>query len=122
MSWKVTTDGDITTRQGDTGTLKLKGLIFDKVGLEIQDLKRNKIASILDNIPDSNGNVNILFTKTITNLLTVPSTNSYAKYIYFVTGYSTDFSTVDTVVLGQKDIEDLNFITVYPKGCEVDNA
>ena len=121
MVWKVTTNGDITTRQGDTGTLKLRGLLFDNVGIEIQDLQRNTITSILDEEPDTDGNVDIAFTKAITDLLTVPLTASYSKYIYFVTGYSDDYSTVDTIILGQKGIDDLNYITVYPKGVEVED-
>lgn len=115
MVWKVSTNGDITTRTGDTGTLTLTGLLFDTAKLEIKQPNRTRVA-LISATPNEQGKAVFNFTKTIMNQLTVPTNSKKAIYIFDVTGYSNSSNNVDTIILGQKGIEDLNTITVYPKG------
>lgn len=116
----VDENGDITLRQGDDGKLGLDGLPDDKeyvAYLAIQDKKRRKVGSEIS-VNVSSSHIDFVFTPALTDLLTVPAKQDTEEYYYYVKiCYQAD-GIEDTLILGNKGIEDMNVITVYPKGVE----
>ena len=112
--------GDITLVQGDSGELVLDGLNTDKnytVYFSVYDSHRNAIGSEISVSSNRSSTVVIVLSAQFTDLLTVPKKEAAAIYYYGIKVCDTD-GFEDTVCVGDKDIGELNIITVYPKTVE----
>jgi hypothetical protein len=116
--------GDITLTQGDTGEYKVSGLPTDKaytVYLAVQDANRNPIGDEIKEDLNLKSMVNLKFTSTLTDLMTVKKSDDYAEY-YFGIKLCDKLGNEDTLVIGNKEVGENNTITVYPKKVEGTNG
>lgn len=119
-----TKTGDMTLVQGDSGELFVEGLNTDKnytVYFAFYNSKRRRLGTEIS--VDSNGssNVTLIISASLTDLLTVPQGAETAEYYYGIKicyDYGDGYELEDTVIIGDKDIGELNTVTVYPKKVE----
>lgn len=125
MAFIVDTEsGDITLVQGDSGELFIDGLNTDKnytVYFAFYNSKRRRLGSEISVESNGSPNVTLIIPASLTDLLVVPQGSETAEYYYGIKvcydyGYGYEFE--DTVIIGNKDIGELNTITVYPKKVE----
>lgn len=115
--------GDITLTQGDTGEYKVSGLPTDQaytLYLAVQDTNRNPIGNEISESLNLRSTVNLKFTKTLTDLLTVKKNEDYAEY-KFGLKLCDRAGNEDTLIIGNKQVGEDNIITVYPKKVEGDS-
>ena len=122
MAFIIDTEtGDMTLVQGDSGELFVQGLNTDKnytVYFAFYNSKRKILGSEISVEANQSDHVILSVLASLTDLLTVPQGYETAEYYYGIkvcdslTGYE------DTVTIGNKDIGDLNTVTVYPKKVE----
>ena len=125
MAFIVDTEtGDITLVQGDSGELFIEGLNTDKnytVYFAFYNSKRKRLGSEIYVSSNGNPSVTIIIPASLTDLLTVPQGSDMAEYYYGIKvcyDYGNGYEYEDTVIIGNKDIGELNTITVYPKKVE----
>lgn len=122
MAFIVDTEtGDITLVQGDSGDLFVEGLNTDKyytVYFAIYNSRRKILGTEVSIEANKSDNVILSIPATLTDLLTVPQGMDTAEYYYGIKVCNEDEGFEDTVTIGNKDIGDLNVITVYPKKVE----
>lgn len=113
--FNVDDDFNIVLRQGDSGKLTIGGL-DDYIGytlyLSVYDADRNIIFEINKLVEGED--VELVFSPSNTNLLTVPAKKKTAIY-YFglkICLASDDFE--DTLIIDGKGVDDLNKVVVYP--------
>ena len=108
--------GNITLRQGDSGTLVITGIDPTrdwKVYFAMYDEDRKTVGSEIMVNSSKNATVYIDIPAISTDLLTVPKDEDYATYFYGVKLCSEGIE--DTLVMGDGTIETENTITVYPR-------
>ena len=121
MAFFVDKNGNITLIQGDSGSLKIKGLNTDKnytIYLAIKDRNRNPIGHELSLNSNFNNTVVFEFTPDFTDLLKVNKNELYTIYFYGIKVCSESDQFEDTLLLGNSDIHSVNTITVFPKKVE----
>lgn len=121
MAFLVDKKGNITLIQGDSGTLKIKGLNTDKnytICLGIKDKNRNTVGQELSLNSNFSDTVVFEFTPDFTDLLKVNKNELYAIYFYGIKVCSKSEQFEDTLLLGNSDIPSINTITVFPKKVE----
>lgn len=115
-----TVTGDITCRQGDSGSLSLSGIPSDKEYVlywACRDSKNNIITE-LSAVPVE-GAVTFKFTPAITGTWTVPSGMRNKTYYWAVKLCYADEDYEDTLIVGKnKTIASVNKLIVYPKVVE----
>lgn len=111
--------GDIICRQGDSGEFVLEGIPDDQdydVYLSFYNSKRVIISELSAKAID--GQVTFHIAPSMTDNLTVSSGVSSATYFYGVKlCYEDEDGNVheDTILIGDKDIGEVNKVLVYPK-------
>lgn len=125
MAFIVDTEtGDITLVQGDSGELFIDGLNTDKnytVYFAFYNSKRKRLGTEISVESNNSPNVTLIIPASLTDLLTVPQGAETAEYYYGIKvcyDYGDGYELEDTVIIGNKDIGELNTITVYPKKVE----
>ena len=111
--------GDMTIRQGDSFELTIEGIPSDKeydVYFSIYDLKRNILFELKETPVD--GVVTFKITPALSNLLTVPTTQKTALYYWSVKRCYEPDNFEDTLLVGNKEVKDLNKVLVYPLNVE----
>lgn len=109
-------EGNITLRQGDSGTLVITGIDHTrnwKVYFAMYDSNRKPVGSEIMIYSNNNATVYIDIPAVSTDLLTVPKDEDYATYYYGVKLCNEGIE--DTLVMGNGSIETENTITVYPR-------
>lgn len=108
--------GDIITRQGDTWTIQVSGIddSWDVYFSVYKGDTRERLFEI-DTKP-VNGVTTFNITATHSNLMTVPIGKRTAVYYYGIKRCKVigETSVEDTVIIGNKNVGDLNKLTVYP--------
>jgi hypothetical protein len=115
------TTGDITLVQGDSGEILIEGLNTDKnytVYFSFYNNKRRIIGTEVSISTNYNDHVILAIPASLTDLLVVPQGAETAEYYYGIKVCNSVDGFEDTVCIGNKDIGDLNVITVYPKKVE----
>lgn len=104
--------GDIITRQGDTWSLQVTGIddSWDAYFSVYRGDTRERLFEIHTNPVENVTTFNI--TAANSNLMTVPDGKKIAIYYYGIKRCKD--GEEDTVIVGNKDVADLNKITVYP--------
>ena len=125
MAFIVDTEtGDMTLVQGDSGDLFVQGLNTDKnytVYFAFYNSKRRRIGTEVYVTSNQQPNVTLSIPASLTDLLTVPQGQETAEYYYGIKvcyDYGNGIEYEDTCCIGDKDIGELNTITVYPKKVE----
>ena len=125
MAFIVDENGDISLVQGDSGALSVEGLNTDKnytVYFAVQDKNRKPVGNEIYLSSNFNSEVCFEFTGSFTDLLTVGKNETFAVYYYGIKVCNPNDYYEDTVCMGNKEIGELNTITVYPKKVEGTNG
>ncbi len=115
------TTGNITLVQGDSATLVVNGLPTDEnytVYFAIYDENRNIIGEEMKIQSNGSSTVSIAILSSLTDLLTVDSSEDTAEYYYGLKICLEDSGYEDTLCINDSDIGDINTVTVYPKKVE----
>ena len=120
MAFKIDENGNITTVQGDTCRLVVKGLNTDQnytVYFAIQDENRRPVGNEVN--VESNMQPTVVFelASQLTDLLKVAEDEETHTYYYGVKTCTAE-GFEDTLSIGGSDMGDKNTITVYPKKVE----
>jgi hypothetical protein len=122
MAFIVDTEtGDLTLVQGDSGELFVEGLNTDKdytVYFAFYNNRRRILGTEISVEANRSDHVILSIPASLTDLLTVPQGSDTAEYYYGIKVCNEDDGFEDTVTIGNKDIGELNTITVYPKKVE----
>ena len=122
MAFIVDTEtGDLTLVQGDSGELFVEGLNTDKyytIYFAFYNNKRRVVGTEISVEANKSDHVILSILASLTDLLTVPQGADTAEYYYGIKVCDPDDGFEDTVSIGNKDIGDLNIVTVYPKKVE----
>lgn len=108
--------GDVICRQGDSGEMVFTGIRQDKAYLayfSIYNSKRNILVEI--EATPYEGMATFGLTPEMTDKLEVPRGEKTAIYYYGLKICLPDGSYEDTLVIGNKEVNALNKILVYPK-------
>lgn len=109
--------GDIIIRQGDNGEYTINNTPTDKIYnafLSVVDENRNLIGDI-ETTTNAEGYTTFIITPEFSDKLVVKRGEEEATY-YFVVKLCYGVNNIeDTLILGNKGINELNKITVYPK-------
>lgn len=104
--------GDIITRQGDTWMLQVTGIPDDwEAYFSVYKGDTRERLFEIETQPD-NGVSIFNVTASNSNLMTVPDGKKTEVYYYGIKRCKNGFE--DTVIIGSKNVGDLNKITVYP--------
>ena len=113
--------GDITLVQGDSGEYIVSDLPTDKnysLYFAIQDENRNPVGPEINVEANGSSTVTFSIVPSLTDLLTVIRGEETQDYYFGIKiCYAAD-NFEDTLLLGNKNLGDLNIITVYPKKVE----
>ena len=104
------TTGDMITRQGDTFSLNVTGITDDWTAYFSVYRDREILFEIHTTPVDGTSTFNI--TAAQSNLMTVPTNKKYEIYHYGIKRCKDGIE--DTVIVGDKQVGELNKITVYP--------
>lgn len=118
------TTGNITLRQGDNGKYSIFGLPTDKnyrAYLSVEDENRNKIGEELSVETNNSDSVSFIFSPDFTDNFTVKRGEDFATYYFGIKICYGINDIEDTLIIGDKTIEDVNTITVLPKITEGNN-
>lgn len=105
--------GDAITRQGDTWSLSISGIsdewtvYYSVYTKDTRDIVFEISASPVDS------NTTFFVTAEDSDKLVVPEGKKTEKYYYGIKRCKDNIE--DTVIIGNKDVGDLNLLTVYPK-------
>lgn len=104
--------GDATTRQGDTFNLSVSGISDDwTVYFSVYEKDTRNIVFELHTTPVDSV-ATFFVTANDSNKLTVPHGKKTEKYYYGIKRCKDNIE--DTVIIGNKDVGDLNLLLVYP--------
>lgn len=113
--------GDMFVTQGDSGQYPVGNIPSGKnlvLYLAIQNKNRKPIGSEMSVHTGGHSTASIDISKTLTDLLTVPSNKETEEYYFGIKGVDPETGYEETYVIGNKGFGDLNTITVYPKKVE----
>lgn len=103
--------GDMTIRQGDTYTFRVEGVSDDyELYYSVYNANRDIVWEISTTPVD--GVADFTVTPYYSNQLTVPKNKRTAIYYYGLKRCKDGYE--DTLIVGDKSINELNKITVYP--------
>ena len=121
MAFCYDENGDVTLVHGDSGSITFEDLPTDK-NYKVYVSVYNKDRELIGSERSYNSNyqpiITISFPVSVTDLLTVDKDNDYEVYFYGIKICDPNTGTEDTLLLGDKEIGDLNVITVFPKCTE----
>jgi len=125
MAFFVDTEtGDMTLVQGDSGKLFIQGLNTDKnytVYFSFYNSNRRPIGNEIYVNTNQQEGIELYIPASLTNYLTVARGNETEEYYYGIKVCYDEGGGVyyeDTVCIGDKDVGELNTVTVYPKKVE----
>lgn len=111
--------GDMTIRQGDSYSFTVEGVDSSYTLYHSVYNSQREIIYEVSAIPDENEQTVFDVTPSETNLLTVPVNKKTELYYYGIKRCKNGFE--DTLIVGDKEIKDLNKIIVYPLITEGDS-
>lgn len=118
MGYVISENGDVTTYQGDDFHIVVKGLPTDqnyKLYFAIQNLENIPIGDEIMVESFNSSTVNFHILASLTDLLTVEEGEKFATYKYGIKKCSEiDFSE-DTLLIGNKNFGEYNYIKVFPR-------
>ena len=104
--------GDATTRQGDTWNITVSGISDDwTVYYSVYEKDTRNIVFEIPTTP-VNGDSTFFISAENSNKLTVPEGKKTEKYYWGIKRCKGEIE--DTVIIGNKDVGDLNLLLVYP--------
>lgn len=118
MGYEIFSNGDIEIIQGDSFELSIDGLPTDqnyKIFFAIQDADRNPIGQEVMIESFGAASVPIKIVGNYTDLLTVEDGAKYATYYYGIKRCSEIDNTEDTLLVGEKEMGEVNTIKVFPR-------
>lgn len=114
--------GDITLTQGDSGEYFVSGLPTDQsdyvLYFNVQDEKRRNIGQEVSLAVNGASEATIKLTGDYTDGLRVKANEEFTTYNFGIKICSETADTEETLILGNKEYDDLNVMTVYPKKVE----
>lgn len=118
MGYEVQDNGDLTIYQGDSFELVLNGIPTDqnyKIYFAIQNKEREPIGQEIMVESNFASSVVIKVVGNYTDLLVVDEDTKNGTYYYGVKKCSEVDNTEDTLLLGNKQLGELNTIKVFPR-------
>lgn len=119
MGYEIQSEtGDITTYQGDDFMLVVNGIPTDqnyKMYFAIQDSNRIPVGQEI--MVESMGDSSVVFhvLAEMTDLLEVEDDAKYSTYTYAIKKCSETDMTEDTLLIGNKQIGEYNYLKVFPR-------
>lgn len=113
--------GHITLVQGDSDNICITGLPTDKnysVYFSFYNESRKIIGEEMKIESNGSSIAQIHIKSSLTDLLTVPKDEETAEYYYGIKLCHAESGYEDTLIIGDKEIGELNIVTVYPKQTE----
>lgn len=104
--------GDMTIRQGDSYSFTVEGVDSSYTMYHSVYNSQREIIFEVSAIPNENDETTFEITPAETNLLTVPVNRKKENYYYGIKRCKNGYE--DTLIVGNKEVGELNKMTVYP--------